>query len=74
MKSRNPKLALSALALALLATPAMAQKLQRQSSQTTEFQGPAIDEVVVDGRIVGSDPDLRIRSELLRDYSSLEGD
>jgi hypothetical protein len=29
--------------------------------------------VVHDGRVIGADPDPRIRSELLRDYDSSEG-
>jgi uncharacterized protein YdeI (BOF family) len=42
MKSLTTKFALSALAVAMLATPALAQKPRRQTSQqqTQQFQGP----------------------------------
>ena len=76
MKSLNTKLVLSALGVALLATPAFAQKPHHQPSHqlTTQFRGPATDDVVVDGRVIGADPDLQIRSQLSREYDSLQGD
>jgi hypothetical protein len=64
---------LSALGIAFLATPAFAQDPHRWS-HTTPFQGPSIEEVIFDGRVIGADPDPRIRSELLRDYPSHDGD
>jgi hypothetical protein len=74
MRSLNTKLALSALGVALLATPSFADNLYRQpSDQTKQFQGRSIDEVVVDGQVIGADPDPRIRGELSRDYGSSEG-
>lgn len=41
MKSLNMKLVLSALGIALLATPAFAQKPHRQASQQTLGQAPS---------------------------------
>jgi hypothetical protein len=41
MKSLNTKLALSALGIALLATPAFAQKPQHQSYRQQELNAPA---------------------------------
>jgi len=73
MKSLNTKSVLTALVIVLLATPAFSQGAHRHS-QATSFQTSSIDQVVLDGRVIGSDPDPRIRSELLRGYSSLEGD
>jgi len=74
MRTTNTTFVISALGVALLATPAFADNLNRQSSEeTARLQGPAVNEVVHDGRVIGADPDLRIRSELLRDYDSSEG-
>jgi hypothetical protein len=33
-----------------------------------------MNEVVLDGRVIGADPDPHIRGELLRDYGSNEAD
>jgi hypothetical protein len=76
MKTLNTKLALAALAVAMLATPAFAAKPSRQSSiqPMPEFQGLPSNDVVVDGRVIGADPDPQIRSQLLRESESLQGD
>jgi hypothetical protein len=62
MKSLNTKLLLSALGIALLAGPAVAQRLPDQSK------------VVVNGKVVGADPDSQIRVQLLREWDSLHGE
>jgi hypothetical protein len=62
MKSLNTKLLLSALGIALLVGPAVAQRLPDQSK------------VVVNGKVVGADPDAQIRSQLLREWDSLHGE
>ena len=76
MKTLNTKLALAALAVAMLATPAFAAKPSRQLSlqPMPEFQGLSSNDVVVDGRVIGADPDPQIRSQLLRESESLQGD
>jgi hypothetical protein len=76
MKSLNTKLALSALGVALLATPAFAQKPHhhRAPQLQTQFQNPRSDDVVVDGHVIGADPDPQIRSQLSREYEGLQGD
>ena len=57
----NLKLALSALALAVIvAAPAHA----RSHAQSPVFQR---DQVVVDGKVIGADPDSYIRSQIRRD-------
>jgi hypothetical protein len=64
----NTKLVLSVLGVALLATPAFAQRPHQQSSQqqSTQFQGPTND-VIVNGRYAGTDPDPNVRNELNKD-------
>jgi hypothetical protein len=75
MKLLNTKLVLSALAVAMLATPAFAEKQTRQSSHPpTEYQGVPSDDVLIDGRVIGADPDAQIRSQLSREWSSRGGD
>jgi hypothetical protein len=67
MKWPNTKLALFALRLALLATPAFAHNPYPQPlDQTMRFQGRLIDEAAVGGRAIGAGP--RIRTQLLREY------
>jgi hypothetical protein len=73
MKSLSTRTALSAFAVALLATPSFAQNPHRQD-QMSHFQGSSIDEVVLNGRVIGADPDPHIRSELMREHGSREGD
>jgi hypothetical protein len=70
MKSINTKLLLSALGIAMLATPALAQRPERQASQQqqqSQLQAPTANDVVVDGRFIGADPDPNVRLELRRD-------
>jgi hypothetical protein len=62
MKSLNTKLVLSVLGIALLAGPAVARQPLHQSN------------VVINGQVVGADPDARIRFELLRDWDSLRSE
>jgi hypothetical protein len=63
------KITFTALAIAtLVAAPAFAQQTPRQRPASAP---PAIvnqNNVVVDGKIIGADPDPRIRFELLREY------
>jgi hypothetical protein len=73
MRVLKTKLCLSTVAVMLLAAPAFASNAHR-SDQSIQLQTSLIDEVVLDGRVIGSDPDPRIRGELLRGYSSREGD
>ena len=68
MTSRS-KLILSALGVTLLATPAAA------APQSAQAYGPAAaNNVVVEGVVIGADPDLQIRSQLLREWGSLRGE
>ena len=76
MRSLNTKLIFSALGIVLFAAPASAGYPHRQPTdrQTAQFDALASNDVVVHDRVVGRDPDLRIRSELLRDADSLRGE
>ena len=62
MKSLNTKLLLSALGIALLAGPAVAQRLPDQSK------------VIVNGKVVGADPDSQIRTQLMREWDFRYGE
>jgi hypothetical protein len=62
MTSLHTKLVLSALGIALLSGPAVAQHLPNQSK------------VVVNGHIVGADPDAQIRTQLLREWDFRYGE
>ena len=62
MKSLNTKLVLSALGIALLSGPAVAQHMPDQSK------------VIVNGQTVGADPDPQIRTQLLREWDSRYGE
>lgn len=62
MKSLNTKLVLSALGIALLAGPAIAQRLPDQSK------------VIVNGKVVGADPDAQIRTQLMREWDFRYGE
>jgi hypothetical protein len=89
MKSLNSKMVATALAMvALLATPALAQKARKQHPAATHGQGiynvvPNGPEgirngfgsttVDADGRVIGADPDPQVRTQLLRDYGSSLG-
>jgi hypothetical protein len=79
MKSLNPKTIVSALAMvALLASPAFAQKARKQPV-ATPGQGiynnvaPNSTAVEADGHIIGADPDAQIRTQLQRDFGSSVG-
>jgi hypothetical protein len=77
MKTLHTTLVLSAL-VAMLAMPASAQNPPRPALHqvTVQFQVPSGDDVIVDGRYRGADPDPRIRSELARevgDWSATAG-
>ena len=75
MRSLNTKLVLSALGVVLLAMPSLAQSSNRQPpDHTARSQTASMNEVVLDGRVIGADPDPHIRGELLRDYGSNEAD
>jgi hypothetical protein len=69
MNALNNKMILSVLSVALLATPAFAQRPHRQSSQqqTTQFQNDPSDDAIVNGRYVGVDPNPNFRTELNND-------
>jgi hypothetical protein len=62
MTSLHTKLVLSALSVALLSSPAVAQRLADQTN------------VVVRGHIVGADPDAQIRSQLAREWDFRYGE
>jgi hypothetical protein len=72
----NTKLIFSALAIALLATPAIAGDTHRHplSQKTTSIGDSASNDVVVHDRVVGRDPDPSIRSEISRESDSLHGE
>jgi hypothetical protein len=77
MKSLNTKLVLSAVGIALLATPAFAQRTHRQVVHPTQsqIQVPSNDVVQYGDRVIGADPDPQIRTELSRDgANSISGD
>ena len=59
MKSLNTKLVLSALGLALLATPAFAQKSHHQSYRQQEMQSPSVNDP---SNFVGTYPNGAIKS------------
>jgi len=68
MKLINTKLLLSALGIAMLATPALAQRPEHQApQQQSQLQAPTANDVIVDGRFIGADPDANVRLELRRD-------
>jgi len=66
----NAKLLLSALGLALIATPAVAAP----NDQAASSYRPSANTVIVEGKVVGADPDARIRSALTREWDSLHGE
>lgn len=67
MKSLTTKLVMSALGVALLAGPALAQ---RPADQYPVDQY----NVVVRGQIVGADPDAQIRTQLSREWDFRYGE
>jgi hypothetical protein len=76
MKAISTTLILSALGVALLGASASAQMPQRQSldQQIPYGENPARDDVVLNGRVVGRDPDRQIRSQLSREWDSLQAE
>jgi hypothetical protein len=66
----------TAIALAaLVASPALAksaihktQSAQSAYAQAPQYQRSSNNFVVAEGRVIGADPDLQIRSTLLRDH------
>jgi hypothetical protein len=81
----NSKLIISAIGLmAILATPAMAQKAHKRAMQPSSPTANVVDpsygyaqgrggDLYVEGRDIGNDPDPAIRSELLRDAPTALG-
>jgi hypothetical protein len=64
------KITVTALAIAtLVAAPAFAQQPPRHRLQPLPPATVYQNAVVVDGKIIGVDPDPRIRMELLREYN-----
>jgi hypothetical protein len=76
MRLFNTKLVYSVLAVSLLTAPAFAEYVHRQPSDQRVAQSESApgNDVIVRGRVVGRDPDARIRSEILRDEDSLHGE
>jgi hypothetical protein len=80
MKNMNPKIILSAIAVAaLIATPAFA-KARKHSTENVPAQlynstAPVSGNAVVapDGRVIGADPSAEIRGDLVRDSGMSEG-
>jgi hypothetical protein len=76
MRLLNTKLVFSVLAVSVLAAPALAGYVHQQSSdqQVAQTEAAPSNAVIVHGRVVGQDPDPRIRSEISRDEDSLHGE
>jgi hypothetical protein len=76
MRLLKAKLVFSVLAVSLLAAPAFAGYVQRQLSdqQVAQSEAAPSNAVIVHGRVVGQDPDPKIRSEISRDEDSLHGE
>lgn len=53
-------------AIALLASPAVAQSPYGSTKQLYGYAGPGSTIVVADGRVIGMDPDPNVRLEILR--------
>jgi hypothetical protein len=68
----NSKIVLTVLGLAtLVATPAFAQKQTHRAHASGPYASATMMQpVVTDGRVIGTDPDPSIRSELARDAST----
>src|ERR1035438_2881245 len=67
----NSKMTLIALGLAtLVATPAFAQKPTHRAYAADAYASAVTQPVVTEGRVIGTDPDPSIRSELQRDSST----
>lgn len=65
------KITLTALAIAtLVAAPAFAQQAPKPRPQSAPQAATVYqNSVIVDGKVIGTDPDPRIRMELLREYT-----
>jgi hypothetical protein len=76
MRLFNTKLVFSALAVSLLAAPALAGYEHRQLSdqQVAQSEAAPSNVVIVHGRVAGQDPDPKFRSEISRDEDSLHGE
>jgi hypothetical protein len=68
MRLSNAKLVFSVLAVSLLTAPAFAGYVHPQSSdqQVAQSEAAPSNAVIVHGRVVGQDPDPKIRSEISR--------
>lgn len=56
---------------AVVAGPAFAKSHSHVQAQQAAAASTAV--VAPDGRVLGADPDVNIRAQLLRDYPALEG-
>jgi hypothetical protein len=75
MRLLNTTLIFSALGASLLAVPAFAGYVQQSSDQqVAQSEAAPSNTVIVHGRVVGQDPDPKIRSEISRDEDSLHGE
>jgi hypothetical protein len=63
----NLKVAMSAIALAALAAAPAVAKSHAQERANTQPPAYVNDQVVVDGKVIGADPDAHIRIQLRRD-------
>ena len=72
MKSLSTKLVLSALGVALLAGPAVAQQPADQYLPDQYLADQY--NVIVRGQIVGADPDAQIRTQLSREWDFRYGE
>jgi opacity protein-like surface antigen len=67
MKSLKTKLALSAVAVAMLASPALAQPTHPQTQQQVPGWYDSSNAVIAGGRYQGTDPDPNVRLQLEKD-------
>ena len=68
----NLKIALSAIALAaIVAAPAVAKSRTQHTGQSPTYSN---NNVVQDGRVVGTDPDAFVRHEIQRDHDYYHAD
>ena len=76
MRLLNTTLIFSVLTVSLLAAPAFAGYVHQQLSdqQIAQSEAAPSNAVIVHGRVVGQDPDPKIRSEISRDEDSLHGE
>jgi hypothetical protein len=59
--------------VALLATPALAQKPHHYASGPYASVATPAPAAIEEGRSVGTDPDVNVRSELQRDWATSQG-